>query len=338
MAAQGQVAGSYAGEIVVDRQVNVIAEVGGMALVVPIEVGQTVSTGDTLIRIDNSTLEAQRAQALAGLEAAQAQRELLNERANDSEVEAARAAVAAADAAYKRAVEGPTAEDLVMAEAQLRQAEAAVARAQAAYDQVAWSPFVAALPESLQLEQATLNLEAAQAQYDKIAQGSTADVIAGAYAQLAQARAQLERIEEGPASAQVQAAEAQVRQAEAALYLAQLQLEKATVRAPIDGVILNVNTTAGNMVAPGTPITTINSHDVRVTIRVEETRLAGLALGQRAEIRVNAYPDRTFTGVVTIIAPTLDPATRTVQVTIRPEDPERLLAPGMFASVTLAAP
>ncbi|MEX1020248.1 MAG: biotin/lipoyl-binding protein, partial [Litorilinea sp.] len=257
-------AGSYAGEIVADEQVSIVSEVAGMALIVPIEVGQSVVAGDVLVRIDNSTLEAQRAQALAGLEAAQAQRELLNESANDSEIEAARAAVAAADAAYKRALEGPTAEDITVAEAQLRQAQAAVSRAQAAYDQVAWSPLIGALPESLQLEQATLSLEAAQAQYDKLLLGATADVIAGAYAQLAQARAQLERIEEGPAQAQIQAAEAQVRQAEAALYLAQLQLDKATVRAPMTGVILRVQAAPGNMLASGAPVATIMSHAVNV--------------------------------------------------------------------------
>ncbi len=59
---------------------------------------------------------------------------------------------------------------------------------------------------------------------------------------LASARAQLMRLEEGAKPAQVQAAQAQVRQAETALYLAQLQLDKALVRAPISGVVASVNT------------------------------------------------------------------------------------------------
>lgn len=330
--------GSYSGEIVADREVSVMSEVSGMALAVPIDVGQQVSAGDLLVRVDSSMLEAQRAQALASLEAAQAQRDLLNDTANDSEIEAARAAVAAADAAYKRTLDGPTSEDITIAESQLRQAEAAVDRAQAAYDQVAWSPVIGALPESLQLEQATLQLEAAQAQYDQLLIGATPDMVANAYAQLAQARAQLERVQEGPADAQVQAAEAQVRQAEAALYLAQLQLDKTTIRAPIDGVILNVNTTTGTMLSPGAPVATIMSSEVNVLIRVEENRLAALEIDQEAEIRVNAHPGQIFNGAVTIIAPTLDPATRTVQVTIRPDDTEGLLAPGMFAAVDLLSP
>ena len=50
------------------------------------------------------------------------------------------------------------------------------------------------IPYRLQLQQATLALEAAQAQYDKVLKGSTADVTAGAYAQLVNARAQLDRL------------------------------------------------------------------------------------------------------------------------------------------------
>lgn len=326
---------SYTAEIVPVDQVPVVAEVAGQVLDVTVQVGDRVQAGNLLVRIDSSTLEAQRAQAMAGLEAAKAQLDLIQQEPEDADMEAARAAVTAADEAYQRALEGPTPEDLRMAEAQLRQAEAVVKRAQAAYDQVSWNPLIAALPESMQLEAATLALEAAQAQYDKLVLGATADVIAGAYAQLAGARAQLNRLEEGAKPAQIQAAQAQVRQAETALYLAQLQLDKAIVGAPIDGVVASVNTSVGAMVAPGTPLAVLLSPTVEIIISVEETRLSELRLGQPAQIRVDAYPDRSYTGEVAIIAPTLDPTTRTVQVTIRPTADASDLAPGMFATVTL---
>ena len=197
---------------------------------------------------------------------------------------------------------------------------------------------IAALPESQQLQQATLAYEAAQAQYDKIVKGATDDVIAGAYAQLAQARAQLQRLEEGAKPAQIQAVEAQVRQAETALYLAQLQLDKATVRAPVDGIISQVNTAAGAMALPGSPVARILSPEVKIVIPVEESRMAQLQVGQPARIRVNAYPDRVFEGVVAIVAPQLDPASRTVPVTVRPTSDAAGLSPGMFATVELLQP
>lgn len=329
------VMGRYTAEIVPVDRVAVVPEVSGRVLSLNMEVGDRIAKDEPLLTVESSTYEAQRAQALAALQAAQAQLDLLLDGPDEEDIEAARAAVAAADEGYKRALEGPTAEDLTMAEAQLRQAEAAVKRAQAAYDQVSWNPLIAALPESVQLESATLSLEAAKAQYEKLAKGSTQDVIAAAYAQLAGARAQLEALEAGAKPAQIQAAQAQVNQAETALYLAQLQLDKTQLRAPIDGIVASVDTAVGSIVAPGNPVAVLLAPEVEIVVAVEETMLTALAIGQSATIRVDAYPGREFAGEIAIIAPTLDPATRTVQVTVRPTDDAGVLLPGMFASVEL---
>lgn len=325
----------YTGEIEPEDEVSVVTEVGGSVLEFNVKEGDRLSAGQVILRVDSAVLEAQRAQALAGLQAAQAQVELLQVEASETDIEAARAGVAAADAAYKRALDGPTDEDLTMAQSQVFQAEAAVRRAQAAYDQVKWNPMIAAMPESMQLQQATLALESAQAQYDKLVKGSSEDIIAGAYAQLASARAQLQRLEDGPEEAQVEAAEAQVRQAETALYLAQLQLDKATVRTPIDGIVAQVNLAVGAMALPGSPALRLLSPTVKIVIPVEESRMAQLRIGQAARIQVNAYPGQFFEGQLVAIAPQLDPATRTVRVTVRPNDDVTQLTPGMFATVEL---
>lgn len=325
----------YTGEIEPEDQVTIVAEVGGQVLEYNVKEGHRVTPGQILLRVDSTALEAQRAQALAGLQVAQSQVELLQVQASDSDIEAARAGVAAAEAAYQRALDGPTQEDLTMAQSQLFQAEAAVRRAQAAYDQVSWNPLIAALPESLQLQQATLAMEAAQAQYDKLIKGATQDVIAGAYAQLAAARAQLQRLEDGPEDAQLEAAQAQVSQAETGLYLAQLQIDKATVRAPIEGIVAQTNLTVGAMALPGSPALRLFSPTVKIVIPVEEHRIAQLQIGQSAIIQVNAYPGQTFEGTLTAIAPQLDAATRTARVTVEPLTENELLKPGMFATVEL---
>ncbi len=328
----------YGAEIVADHQVVVAAQVNGQVTDVTVDIGDVVQAGDLLVRIDSSALEAQAAQAKAGLEAAASNLALLQDPAKAQDLAAAQAAVNAAAAAYTRASNGPTDEEQRMALAQLKQAQAAVGVAQAAYNVVKGNPNIGMLPQSLQLQQATLAQEAAQAQYDKLMKGATADLVAGAYAQLESARAQLQRLQDGAKPAQVAAAEAQVHAAEYAYYLAQLQVSKATVKAPIDGIVSKVQTAAGSLAGPGAPLLTLLSQDVRVTIPVEEARLSQLAIGQPARISVAAYPGRTFAGAVAIIAPELDPATRTVQVTIRPMDDEGLLAPGMSATVELLAP
>ena len=327
---------TYNGEIMADRIIPVVAEVAGQVVKVAVDAGNKVKAGDLLVKIDSSIPEAQRAQAMAGVEAAQSQLDLATTKPTATDLEAARAGVAAAEAAYNRALKGATDEDKRMAFAQFRQAEEAVKLYQAQYDKIAGSPFAGMMLESLQLQQSTLAKEAAQAQYDKVLKGATQDQIAGAYAQLAGARAQLARLEEGAKPAQINAAKAGVKQAETALYLAQLQLDKTTIKSPADGVIYKLDATEGAMTGPGKAVVVIFSPEVKILIPVQESRSKDVRVGQPAKIRVDAYPGRTFEGKVTSIAPTYDPATRTVQVTVRPTGADAAdLASGMFATVEL---
>ncbi len=325
----------YTGNVVADEKIDIAAEVPGKVLALNVDVGAVVRTGDLLLAQDSAALEARRMQAQAALETAAAQLDLLLLPADDSTLAAAQAAVSAAASRYQTAVDGPTAEDLRTAEAQLRQAQAFVTQAQAAYNLVKDRNDVGALPQSMQLEQATLQVEAAQAQYDKLIKGATDDQVAAAYAQLSQARDQQSRLLSGAKDPQIRVAQAQVRQAETALYLAQIELDKATVESPIDGIVAGVYTALGAQAAPGARLFTVQSLPVKVEVPIDETRLAQLRVGEAAEIRVNAYPERVFTGEVAIIAPALDPSTRTVLVTIRPTGDAAALRPGMFADVTL---
>lgn len=327
----------YSAEIAADHQVVVVAETAGMVLDLPLQIGDLIEKGDLVAQLDTTLLEAQKAQAMVGLEAANAQLSLVQIPPDEDDLAAAEAAVNAAAAAYQRASGGLTAEEQRLVLAQLKQAQAAVTVAQAAYNQVKGNPAIGMLPQSLQLQQATIGAEAAQANYDKAMKGATQDAIAGAYAQLAGARAQLQRLKEGAKPEQIKAVQAQVKQAEMGVYLAQLQFSKATVKSPIAGIVSKINSAIGAMAAPGAPLITILSREVRVTVAVEETQISQLVVGQPALIYVDAYPDRAFEGTVAYIAPELDPATRTVQVIIQPNEIVSELAPGMSAAVELLA-
>jgi multidrug resistance efflux pump len=262
--------------------------------------------------------------------------ELAKTQPQQADLDAAQAAVSAARAAYDRALQGATEEDVRMALAQLRQAEAAVSVYQGQYDRIAGNPYAGMMAESLQLQQATLAKEAAQAQYDKVLKGATADQIAAAYAALTGAQSQLARLKRGAEPAQIKAAEAGVKQAEAAVYLAQLQLDKTDVVAPADGFIYTLDAVEGGMAGQGTVLAIVFAAEPKIVIQVEESRFGEVAVGQPVVIRVDAYPDRSFDGEISKIAPTFDYATRTVQVTVRPTGADAAdLKPGMFATVQL---
>jgi multidrug efflux pump subunit AcrA (membrane-fusion protein) len=70
---------------------------------------------------------------------------------------------------------------------------------------------------------------------------------------------------------------------------------------------------------------------------VYENNLALVHLGDRASIRLNAYPDRKLEGRVSNIGSLLDPATRTAKVRIDLPNPNRVMRPNMFATVVFVS-
>jgi len=109
---------------------------------------------------------------------------------------------------------------------------------------------------------------------------------------------------------------------------------------PATGVIISQNVTdagAAGVTLSGssTAFTIADLSHVWVICDVYENDLATLRLGQTAEIRLNAYPDRLIKGTISDIGAVLDPSIRTAKVRIQVENPDMLMRIGMFASVVL---
>ncbi len=112
------------------------------------------------------------------------------------------------------------------------------------------------------------------------------------------------------------------------------------VYAPASGVIISQNVTnagaAGITYAGATGSLTIAdlSH-VWVIVDVYENDLNSVHLGQHADIRLNAFPGKTFSGTISDIGAQLDPSLRTAKVRIQVQNPNNELRLGMFATGTL---
>ncbi len=92
------------------------------------------------------------------------------------------------------------------------------------------------------------------------------------------------------------------------------------IRAPISGVITDqqVTNAAGVQgLASPNPFTISDLSHVWILCDVFENDLGNVHLGEKAEIRLNAYPDQVFTGTISNIGPILDPNIRTAKVRIR---------------------
>jgi Cu(I)/Ag(I) efflux system membrane fusion protein len=107
--------------------------------------------------------------------------------------------------------------------------------------------------------------------------------------------------------------------------------------APQDGEIVERVAVNGMRAAPGDVLFRIADHDVVwVLADIAEGDLSLVELGQKANVRLRAYPDRVFTGNVTLIYPHLMAETRTARIRIELPNPDELLRPDMYADVEIA--
>ncbi|MGD0731064.1 MAG: efflux RND transporter periplasmic adaptor subunit [Terracidiphilus sp.] len=115
--------------------------------------------------------------------------------------------------------------------------------------------------------------------------------------------------------------------------------EIVNVYAPISGVIIQQNVTqaaaAGvNLSGSATAFTIADLTSVWIICDVYENDIPRIALGQTAQIRLTAYPDKVLTGRVGDIGPVLDPNIRTAKVRLEIPNPDNILRLGMFVTAT----
>lgn len=148
------------------------------------------------------------------------------------------------------------------------------------------------------------------------------------------------------AVAQIDSLRAQVHQMEVALQQAETNLTYSYIRAPFAGYIAARNMDAGAYATASSASTSTFSvgilvlqdiSTVRVLLDVVEKDIPLVKVGQRAELRADAYPNRVFTGTLTRVVNALNRNTRTMTVEVDIRNADRLLKGGMFARVELVA-
>jgi len=148
--------------------------------------------------------------------------------------------------------------------------------------------------------------------------------------------------------AQFNAIRFQIKQAEASLKSTLDSLAKTTYASPIDGIITSLRVEEGEVAIigtmnnPGTVLLTIADLSVmEVEVEVDETDVVGVALGQTARVRVDAFPNTVFKGRVTEIGSSAlqrsagaatTQESKDFKVVVTLDDPSEQLKPGLSAS------
>lgn len=105
---------------------------------------------------------------------------------------------------------------------------------------------------------------------------------------------------------------------------------------PANGIVLEKKALEGMRFMPGEVLYQIaDLSSVWVIADVFEQDIGLVQVGSKAQVKLNAYPDKPFEGVVSLVYPTLNAATHTVPVRMEIANPKGLLKPAMFASVEI---
>jgi HlyD family secretion protein len=166
-------------------------------------------------------------------------------------------------------------------------------------------------------------------------------------AQLASQEKQFDLTKAGPRKEQVDAQRAAVRQLEGSLALAMIDLDNTIIRSPLSGTVLQRNVELGEFIttgfvgeggAKGFVVSMADLKDLRVELDVSQNDVAKVKLDQPCRIVTDAYPDKSYRGVVHLISPEANRQKATVQVRVRVLEPDELLKPDMNATVHFLAP
>ncbi|UCH33642.1 MAG: efflux RND transporter periplasmic adaptor subunit [Armatimonadota bacterium] len=354
------------GSVEPDRKAALASKIPGKVVAVTVDEGERVAEGQVVVRLDDSDVRAQVAQARAAVEAAEAARGMAQAQLDlalagarpqerqqaQANVAQARAALEAARAGLEALRKGAREQERAQAQQAVRQAKAGLDNAEANLRRAEELLKAGAISEQ-QVDLARTQYQVAEAQYqtaaerlDLVREGARTEEIKAAEERVKQADAgvrvaeqQLSIVNEGARAEDIRAAREQVNQAaagvaqaRAALQAAQVMLDNTVIRSALGGEVAQREVDPGQTVVPSQPLlAVVDNRQVYVKAKVGEDDVRNVRPGQSVEVTVDAYPGETFAGRVTEILPAAEVETRMFHVRVRIPNPQGRLKSGMFA-------
>ncbi|MCX7711915.1 MAG: efflux RND transporter periplasmic adaptor subunit [Clostridia bacterium] len=296
------------------NEVSINSKIPGRIAKILVEEGAEVKAGNILVEIASEELKAKEEQAIAVVEAAKAA------------YDAAKGQVSAANATLKKAENGARSQEIAQAQAAYDLWQKTFERVQKLYEK-------GAVPAQ-KLDEVKTQLEVSKQQLSIAKEGARSEDKSGAQALVAQA------------IGMEQAAKSKLDQAEAGLQEVRAYIKDTKIVSPIAGVATVVNAHEGELVSTGMSIATISDlNKAWVEVKVKETDLEKIKIGQQVNVKIPSYSQNVFSGKVVRINQKPDFATKRATndngdfdilafgVKIELDNKERVLRPGMTAFV-----
>lgn len=299
-ASAGESVLSASGYVVAHHKIAVGAKVMGRVAWIGVEKGDTVQSGQVLVRLEDSEFKAQVNQAQANLAAAQANLDRLRTGSRPEEKLKDKAAV-------------------LQAEANWRNADAEYQRTEALYR--------SGVASKSDLDRALAQRDTTAALVQAAKQSSTMTDIGPRQEDIRAAEAAVRQMQAAVDYTNTQLAATEIKAPVAGTVLERI-VERGEMVSP---------SAFGGSGARTSVVDLADLTDLQVEIDISQVDFARLKPSQRAEIIPDAYPSLRFSGYIAEIAPEADRAKATVQVKVKIENPTEQLRPEMNARVNFLA-
>jgi len=335
------------------REIQIGSKIGGRVTEVPVEEGQVITSGSVLVRFECDELKAQRAQAQATVDQAQADFDKMLRGNRPEEIAQAEATAHAQQAAFEAARNGPRRQEVDQAQADYKAAVADAANAETFYQRM--QKLVATDTISRQQfddardkrDAAAQRAESARQHLALLQAGTRPEDLRSAEDKFKQAQAAAILAQKGFRREDIEAARGRLAEAQGHVAELDARLREAELTAPADAVVETVSIRPGDLVPAGRiVITMLEASQLWVKVYVPETDLAHVRLGQHATVHVDSFGNRAFAGHVGQIASQAEFLPRSVQtksdrehevfgVKIYVDNAQQILKSGMSATVRL---
>lgn len=359
--------GTYieASGIVKDGSVSLSSEVTGTIVDNMVKEGDIIKNGDVIAIIENTTVRNQYDQALINMQVSEKSMEMLEKSINSLSIQntdiiqQAQNAYLAAKAEYQKVMDGASPDEIKQAEEAVSQAktnldfmETNLDRSKTLLEQqaISQSNYDESL-KSYNVMEAQYN--AAVSQLNLIKSGPTVNTAEAAENKMLQAKAgyelsilsadnQLTQLK-----GQLEISKIQLEQSKNIIEQTKRELEKLTIKSPIDGIVNSLLVKKGEFVSTGKLVAEIyNPDNLEIRAYVSEANIGHIKVGQDASIFIDSYDDRTYSGKVARINNTAEFTPKNIQtkeervntvfeVTVEALDSEGTIKPGMPVDVNI---
>ena len=334
--------------------IHVGSRLGGRVLKVVAREGETVKAGEPMVLLEPDELNASLAEAEANLRQMEAKYALLNAGYRTEEIEQAEAAAKQAQAELNHLISAPRRQELDQAAADWAAAKISAENSDKTAElmkDLSKRHLIAkreAEDAAAKAEEAEQKVKTLRQRYDQLLAGTGPEEIARMKQRVAETGARLRQLRAGYRKEEIAQAKSALEAARAKVRLSRAELDETVIKAPADALVETLDLESGDLVAAGKPIATLlRTGSLWVRAYLPEARLRFVQAGDKVNIRVDSFPDRSFSGVVRRIqrqgevgpAKAQSPEERVAQVfptEIVIDDPDHLLRPGMSADIAIS--